>query len=84
MDIAPIIKDGWKFEVFDSKLSITSEQNNDLHIQISAKSAFSLLDYLYHERDELSEAAQQETAEEVERKKSELREQNSQDNIKSE
>jgi len=71
MNVAPIIANGWKFEIADSKLSITSEQNNNLHMQLSAKAAFSLLDYLYHERDELQEAAQQETAEEIEIKKAE-------------
>lgn len=53
MNVAPITVDGWVFEIIDSKLSITSEQNNNVHVQISAKAAFSLLDYLYHERDEL-------------------------------
>ena len=64
MNVAPIIANGWKFEIADSKLSITSEQNNNLHMQLSAKAAFSLLDYLYHERDELAAAAQEETTEE--------------------
>jgi hypothetical protein len=71
MDIAPINADGWKFEVTDSKLSITSEQNNNVHIQLSAKSAFSLLDYLYHARDELAAAAQEETTQEIETNKAE-------------
>ena len=71
MNVAPIIANGWKFEIADSKLSITSEQNNNLHMQLSAKAAFSLLDYLYHERDELQEAAQQETTEEIETNKAE-------------
>ena len=69
MDIAPINADGWKFEVTDSKLSITSEQNNNVHVQLSAKSAFSLLDYLYHARDELAAAAEEETTEEIETNK---------------
>ncbi len=69
MNVEPITTNGWTFEIVDSKLSITSEQNNNLHVQISAKAAFSLLDYLYHERDELSEVAQQETTEEVEIKR---------------
>ena len=71
MNVAPIIANGWKFEIADSKLSITSEQNNNAHIQLSAKSAFSLLDYLYHERDELAAAAQEETTEEIETNKAE-------------
>jgi hypothetical protein len=66
MNVEPITTNGWTFEIVDSKLSITSEQNNNLHVQISAKAAFSLLDYLYHARDRLSEAAQRETTEEVE------------------
>ena len=69
MNVAPIIANGWKFEIADSKLSITSEQNNNLHMQLSAKAAFSLLDYLYHERDELAAAAQEETTEEIETNK---------------
>ena len=79
MDIAPIIADGWKFEIIDSKLTITSEQNNNLHIQLSARAAFSLLNYLYQERNYLQEADQRETAEEVEIKKAEQRNQSMQD-----
>ena len=79
MNIAPIIADGWKFEVIDSKLSITSEQNNDLHIQLSAQSAFSLLDYLYHARVELAAAAEQESTDEIETNKAEQRTQCVQD-----
>ena len=71
MNVAPIIANGWKFEIADSKLSITSEKNNNLHMQLSAKAAFSLLDYLYHERDELAAAAQEETTEEIETNKAE-------------
>ena len=79
MNIAPIFVDGWKFEVTDSKLSITSEQNNNLHMQLSAKAALWLLNYLYEERNYLQEAAQQETTEEVEMKKTERRIQSVQD-----
>lgn len=79
MDIAPIIADGWKFEIADSKLSITSEQNNNLHMQLSARAAFSLLDYLYRERDDLQEAAQRETTEDIEIKKAERSTQSMQD-----
>lgn len=79
MDIAPIIADGWKFEIADSKLSITSEQNNNLHMQLSARAAFSLLDYLYRERNDLQEAAQRETNEDIEIKKAERSTQSMQD-----
>ena len=79
MNVAPIIANGWKFEIADSKLSITSEQNNNLHMQLSAKAAFSLLDYLYHERDELAAAAQEETTEEIETNKAERSPQSMQD-----
>ena len=79
MNVAPIIANGWKFEIADSKLSITSEQDNNLHMQISARAAFSLLNYLYQERNYLQEAAQRETAEEVEIKKTELRTQSMDD-----
>ena len=84
MNVAPIIADGWKFELIDSKLSITSEQDSHSHVQLSANAAFSLLNYLYQERDELSEAAQQETSEQVEHKKAELSTQGMQDNARSE
>lgn len=83
MNVESITTNGWNFEIIDSKLSITSEQNNNLHVQINAKAAFSLLDYLYHARDELSQAAHQETSEEVETKKAELRSQDMQDEEKS-
>ena len=76
MNVAPITADAWTCEFTDSKLSITTEQNNNLHVQISAKAAFSLLDYLYHERDELSEAAEQETSEALDVQKAELSRQN--------
>ena len=79
MNIAPIITHGWKFEIADSKLSITSEENNNLHLQLSANAAFSLLDYLYHERDELQEAAERETTEEIEINKAERSTQSMQD-----
>ena len=79
MNVAPIIANGWKFEIADSKLSITSEQNNNLHMQLSAKAALWLLNYLYEERNYLQEAAQQETTEEVEMKKTERRIQSVQD-----
>ena len=78
MNVAPITADGWTFEIVNSKLSITSEQNTNLHLQISANAAFSLLNYLYSERNELSEAAQQETNEEVDVKKAELRSESTQ------
>ena len=79
MNVAPIIANGWKFEIADSKLSITSEQNNNLHMQLSAKAAFWLLNYLYEERNYLQEAAQRETTEEVEIKRAERRSQSMQD-----
>jgi hypothetical protein len=79
MNVAPISVDGWKLEITDSKLSITSEENNNVHIQLSARAAFWLLNYLYQERNELQEASQRETAEEVEMKKAEVRSQDMQD-----
>ena len=84
MNVAPIIANGWKFELADSKLSITSEQNNNLHMQLSAKAAFWLLNYLYEERNYLQEAAQQETTEEVEIKREERRSQGMQDDVTAE
>jgi hypothetical protein len=75
MTIAPISADGWKFEITDSKLLITSDQNDKLQIQLSARAAFSLLNYLYQERNDLQEASQRETTEEVKMKKEEGRSQ---------
>lgn len=81
MNVAPISVDGWQFEITGSKLSITSEENDNLDIEISARAAFWLLNYLYQERNELQQASQREISEEVDVRKAELRKQRMQDNI---
>jgi len=45
---------GWKFQLTDDQLLITSEQDPNAHLELSAKAAFSLLDYLYQYRDDLA------------------------------
>lgn len=84
MNVAPITADGWTFEIIDSKLSITSGQNGGSQVRISAKAAFALLNYLYQERNELHDAAQQDTSDQVESTKSEARDQEVQSEITAE
>ncbi len=57
MDVAPMNVHGWKFQFVDQGLVITSEQDSDVSINLSAKAAYSLLDYLYQYRNPLHEAA---------------------------
>lgn len=73
MDVAPMIVHGWRFELSGSELSITHEQDTNMHVQLGAQAAFSLLDYLYQYRDDLDEEARREASEETEQKKTELR-----------
>ena len=60
MDVAEMAAHGWKFHLVNNELSITSEQDPNQHLNLDAKAAFSLLDYLYQYRDDLAEAAQSE------------------------
>lgn len=60
MDIAEMKAHGWRFQLINNQLLITSEQNSDTHLELSAHAAFSLLDYLYQNRDDLSTAAKDE------------------------
>lgn len=71
MNVEPMIVHGWKFELTNSNLLITSEQDAHSHLQLSAQAAYSLLDYLYQYRDDLYEATRQEATEEVEQRKAE-------------
>jgi hypothetical protein len=57
MDIGEMVVHGWKFKLVDEGLSITSEQDSNVHVELEAKAAYSLLDYLYQNRDDLSVAA---------------------------
>ena len=72
MEIAPMSVHGWKFELSDSGLVITSEENPQERLQLGAQAAFSLLDYLYQHRDDLHDAAQRELDESVEQQKLKL------------
>ena len=58
MDIGEMVVHGWKFKLVDDKLSITSEQDPNVHLELEAKAAFSLLDYLYQYREKIHEEAQ--------------------------
>jgi len=60
---------GWKFQLVNQELSITSEQDPDVHLELSANAAFSLLDYLYQYRHVLHDAAEAETEHDVQARK---------------
>ncbi|MFL5591605.1 MAG: hypothetical protein ACJ8DI_28670, partial [Ktedonobacteraceae bacterium] len=57
MDIGEMVVHGWKFHLVNDELSITSEQDPNVHVELEAKAAYSLLDYLYQYRDDLAVAA---------------------------
>ena len=57
MDIGEMAVHGWKFKLVDEGLSITSEEDPNVHVELEAKAAYSLLDYLYRYRDDLAVAA---------------------------
>ena len=57
MDIGEMVVHGWKFKLVDEGLSITSEQDPNVHVDLEAKAAYSLLDYLYQNREDLSVTA---------------------------
>ena len=73
MDVAPMSVHGWKFELSDSGLVITSEENAQIQLHLGAQAAFSLLDYLYQHRDDLHDAAGRELDTTVEQEKEEQR-----------
>lgn len=56
MNIAPMTVHGWKFEFTDSHLLISAEDGSQ-QVSLSARAAFSLLDYLYQYRDDVHDAA---------------------------
>lgn len=58
MNIDPIIVHGWKFEFTDSRLIINSEDGSH-QVDLNARAAYSLLDYLYQHRDDVHDAAAQ-------------------------
>lgn len=84
MNVPPMIVHGWKFELADSKLLITPEQDENAQLQLNARAAYSLLDYLYQYRDDLYEATRGEASEEVEQRKVEQQASNTADGVQSE
>jgi hypothetical protein len=70
MNIAPMIVHGWKFEFTDSQLLISTEDGSQ-QMKLSARAAFSLLDYLYQHRDDVHDAAGQEEEGQVEQHRTE-------------
>ena len=56
MDIGEMVVHGWKFHLANDELSITSEQDPNVHLELEAKAAYSLLDYLYQYRGDLAVA----------------------------
>ena len=59
MDIEAMVVHGWRFQLHNQQLTITSEQDPNMHLELLAPAALSLLDYLYQYRDDLAAAAQQ-------------------------
>jgi hypothetical protein len=84
MNVAPMNVHGWKFELVNSQLLITSEQDAHAHLELSAQAAYSLLDYLYQYRDDLYEETRREASEEVEQRKAESRTPEERDELLSE
>jgi hypothetical protein len=84
MNVAPMNVHGWKFELANSKLLITSEPDAHTHLELSAQAAYSLLDYLYQYRDDLYEETRREASEEVEQRKAESRTPEARDELLSE
>lgn len=70
MNIAPMIVHGWKFEFNDSRLLISAEDGSQ-QVSLNARAAFSLLDYLYQNRDDVHDAAAQEEEGQVSQNKTE-------------
>jgi hypothetical protein len=65
VDVAPITVHGWEFQLVDQGLLITSEQDSQIHLELSARATYSLLDYLYQYRNALHDAAVAEEEHEV-------------------
>jgi hypothetical protein len=71
MNIGPVVAHGWKFELSNSQLILTSEENPQMRIQMNAAAAFSLLNYLYQSRDELHDEAKRQVDEKIEQHREE-------------
>jgi hypothetical protein len=65
-----MIVHGWKFEFTDSQLLISTEDGSQ-QVKLSARAAFSLLDFLYQYRDDVHDAAGQVEEEQAEQHKAE-------------
>lgn len=71
MNIAPMVAHGWKFELSGSQLILSSEENPQTQLQVNARAAYSLLDYLYQYREDLHDEAKREEEELVAQQKQE-------------
>ncbi len=67
MNIDPMMVHGWTFQLVGEELHITTEHDPNRHLELPAKAAYSLLDYLYQYREPLHEAAEGESSERMER-----------------
>lgn len=65
MNVAPTVAHGWKFELSGPYLILTSEENPQTQLQMDARAAFSLLNYLYQYRDDLHAEAERQEDEQV-------------------
>jgi len=65
MDVAPMNAHRWEFQLVNQGLLIKSEQDSQIHLELSARAAYSLLDYLYQYRNALHDAAVAEEEQEV-------------------
>src|SRR5258706_13047024 len=57
-NVAPMNVHGWRFEFVNSELQIVSEDDPNAQVILNAKSAFSLLDYLYQYPEKIHEETQ--------------------------
>ena len=64
MNIEAMVVHGWKFQLHNQQLTITSENDPSLHLELPAPAALSLLDYLYQYRDDVATATKGSTGHE--------------------
>ena len=58
MNVEDMVAHGWKFRLNNGQLVIASEQDANVHVELSTEAAFSLLDYLYQYRNALASSAE--------------------------
>jgi hypothetical protein len=58
MDVEEMTAHGWRFRLANEQLEITSEQDPNVHVELNAEAAFSLLDYLYQYRNALADVTE--------------------------